>query len=64
MFLRKDFLFPTKPLYGNWSSAKTWRPPDLATMRDFLRLKAATGQGMIMEQMTCNPRNPLNAFAE
>ena len=35
--------------------------PDLATVKDFLRFQAATGQGMIVEQTTCDS---LNTFAE
>jgi hypothetical protein len=35
--------------------------PDLTTVKDFLRFKAATSQGMIVEQTTYNS---LNAFAE
>ena len=36
-------------------------PPDLATVKDFLRFKAAAGKGMIVEQTTCDS---LNTFAE
>jgi hypothetical protein len=35
--------------------------PDLATVKDFLRFKAAAGKGMIAEQTTCDS---LNTFAE
>jgi hypothetical protein len=35
--------------------------PDLATVKDFLRFKAAAGKGMIVEQTTCDS---LNTFAE
>ena len=35
--------------------------PDLATVKDFLRFQAATGQGMIVKRITCDS---LNTFAE
>ena len=35
--------------------------PDLATVKDFLRFKAAAGKGIIAEQTTCDS---LNTFAE
>jgi hypothetical protein len=35
--------------------------PDLATVKDFLRFKAAAGKGMIAEQTTYDS---LNTFAE
>ena len=34
---------------------------DLTTVKDFLRFQAATGQGMIVKQITCDS---LNTFAE
>jgi hypothetical protein len=37
------------------------KAPDLATVKDFLRFKAAAGKGMIAEQTTCDS---LNTFAE
>jgi hypothetical protein len=61
MLLRKDFLFPDEAAVRELVLGKNVEAPDLATMKDFLRFKAATGQGMIMEQTTCNS---LNAFAE
>ena len=41
--------------------AKSVEAPDLATVKDFLRFKAAAGKGMITEQTTCDS---LNTFAE
>jgi hypothetical protein len=41
--------------------AKNVEAPDLATVKDFLRFKAAAGKGMIAEQTTCDS---LNTFAE
>jgi hypothetical protein len=41
--------------------AKNMEAPDFATVKDFLRFQAATGQGMIMQQTTCKS---LNAFTE
>ena len=41
--------------------AKNVEAPDLATVKDFLRFKAAAGKGMIIEQTTYHS---LNTFAE
>ena|SRR3954462_8860986 len=50
MLFRKDFLFLTKPLYESEFSGKTWKPPTLATVKDFLRFHAATSKGKIQEE--------------
>jgi hypothetical protein len=60
MLFKKAFLLPMKPLYESWFSPKT-EAPDLATVKDFLRFKAAAGKGMIVEQTTYDS---LNTFAD
>src|SRR4051812_31412576 len=41
--------------------AQNVEAPDLGTLKDFLRCKAAAGKGMMVEQTTCDS---LNTFAE
>jgi hypothetical protein len=42
---------------GAGSREKRRGPPDLATVKDFLRFCAAKGKGKIMEQITCDLLN-------
>jgi len=62
MLSRRDFLSPTKPLYGSGFSRKTWRPPTFATVKDFLRFCAAKGKGKIVEQITCDSLNSVTEW--
>ena len=49
MLSKKNFLSPTKPLYGSEFSQKNVEPLDLTTVKDFLRFYTAKGKGKIIE---------------
>ena len=59
--LQKSLLAPGEAVVRELVIAKNAKTPDLATVKDFLRFKAAAGKGRIVEQTTCDS---LNTFAE
>jgi hypothetical protein len=59
--LQKGLPAPNEAVVRELVLAKNVEAPDLATVKDFLRFKAAAGKGMIVEQTTCDS---LNTFAK
>jgi hypothetical protein len=59
--LQKGLPAPDEAVVRELVLAKNVEAPDLVTVKDFLRFKAAAGKGMIVEQTTCDS---LNTFAE
>jgi hypothetical protein len=47
--LKKELPVPDEAAVRELVLAKNMEAPDLATVKDFLRFQAATGQGMIMQ---------------
>jgi len=58
---QKDLPAPDEAAVRELVLAKNVEAPDLATVKDSLRFKAAAGKGMIIEQTTYDS---LNTFAE
>jgi hypothetical protein len=59
--LQKGLPALDEAVVGELILAKNADTPDLATVKDFLRFKAAAGKGIIMEQTTYDS---LNTFTE
>jgi hypothetical protein len=59
--LERELPIPDEAIIRDRVLRKNVEAPDLTTVKDFLRFQAATGQGMIVEQITCDS---LNTFTE